>query len=225
MEANRPGVMSTQRKCMRRSQGCMAAQVIFHQRCEPTQVKIAISTGDHKSCFAVTVLRCDFLHDIIGRKCGNETYTRRIAREQFVREGIDLVIRNWHAHQSITMQEPLTGRLVGKQETMRLLSQNHLHATPPSLGSMNAGRKSGCTSIRRPPGSTTASPQLGSCCVGDFLAANSTGTNRPAAEDALLFLFQRCFFRCLFSVPKLKPRLRQNSLRRRPLLTNSATNC
>src|SRR5947209_15231812 len=70
-----------------------------------------------------------------------------------------------------------------------------LHATPPSLGSMNAGRKSGCTSIRRPPGSTTASPQLGSCCVGDFLAANSTGTNRPPAEAALLFLFQRRFFR------------------------------
>ena len=79
--------------------------------------------------------------------------------------------------------------------------------------------------MRRPPDSTTASPQLGSCCVGDFLAANSTGTNRPAAEAPLLFLFQRCFFRCLFSVPKLKPRLRQNSLRRRPLLTNSATNC
>src|SRR6266513_240828 len=131
MEPNRPGVVSTQRKCIRRSQGCMAAQVIFHHRREPTQVKIAISTGDHKSCFAVTVLRCDFLHDIIWRKCGNETYTRRIAREQFVREGIDLVIRNWHAHQSITVQKPLTGRLVGKQETMRLLSQNHLHATPP----------------------------------------------------------------------------------------------
>src|SRR5216117_2171439 len=193
MEANRPGVMSTQRKCIRRSQGCMAAQVIFHHRREPTQVKIAISTGDHKSCFAVTVLRCDFLHDIIGRKCGNEAYTRRIAREQFVREGIDVVIRNWHAQQSITGPKPLTGRLVDKQETMRLLS--HLHATPPSLGSMNAGRKSGCTSIRRPPGSTTASPQLGSCCVGDFLAANSTGTNRPAAEAALLFLFQRGFFR------------------------------
>jgi len=27
------------------------------------------------------------------------------------------------------------------------------------------------------------------------LAANSTGTNRPAAEAALLFLFQRRFFR------------------------------
>jgi hypothetical protein len=37
--------------------------------------------------------------------------------------------------------------------------------------------KSGCTSIRRPPGSTTASPQLGSCCFGDFLTASSTGTN------------------------------------------------
>src|SRR6202165_4856014 len=114
MEANRPGVMSTQRKCIRRSQGCMAAQVIFHRRCEPTQVKISVSTGDYKGCFAVTVLRCDFLHDIIGRKCGNEAYTRRIAREQFVREGIDVVILNWHAHQSITGQKPLTGRrLVG----------------------------------------------------------------------------------------------------------------
>src|SRR5271165_4768802 len=85
--------------------------------------------------------------------------------------------------------------------------------------------KSGCTSIRRPPESTTASPQLGSCCVGDFLAANSTGTNRPAEEALLLFLFQRCFFRCRFSVPKLKPRLRQNSVRRMPLLINSATSC
>src|SRR5438105_6323031 len=120
MEANRPGVMSTQRKCISRSQGCMAAQVIFHYRCEPTQVKVAISTGDHKGCFAVTVLRCDFLHDIIGRKCGNEAYTRRIAREQFVREGIDLVIRNWHAHQSITVQKPLTGRLVASLDRKRL---------------------------------------------------------------------------------------------------------
>src|SRR5437588_971695 len=120
MEANRPGVMSTQRKCISRSQGCMAAQVIFHYRCEPTQVKIAISTGDHKGCFAVTVLRCDFLHDIIGRKCGNEAYTRRITREQFVREGIDVVIRNWHAHQSITGQKPITGRLVGNSSITRL---------------------------------------------------------------------------------------------------------
>src|SRR2546427_3988701 len=118
MEANRPGVMSTQRKCIRRSQGCMAAQVIFHYRCEPTQVKIAISTGDHKGCFAVTVLRCDFLHDIIGRKCGNEAYTRRIAREQFVREGIDVVIRNWHAQQSITGPKPLTGRLVDNNSSL-----------------------------------------------------------------------------------------------------------
>ena len=36
-----------------------------------------------------------------------------VAREQFVREGIDVVIRNWHAHQSTTEQKPLTGRLVG----------------------------------------------------------------------------------------------------------------
>src|SRR5438128_430068 len=119
METNRPGVMPTQRKCIRRSQGCMAAQVIFHYRCEPTQVKVAISTGDHKGCFTVTVLRCDFLHDIIGRKCGNEAYTRRIACEQFVREGIDLVIRNWHAHQSITVQKPLTGRSVGNPEVIQ----------------------------------------------------------------------------------------------------------
>src|SRR5438552_8798588 len=48
-------------------------------------------------------------------------------------------------------------RLLGGWSTNRKLcgwlSQNHLHATPPSLGSMNAGRKSGCTSIRRPTGS------------------------------------------------------------------------
>src|SRR5271163_1458013 len=85
--------------------------------------------------------------------------------------------------------------------------------------------KSGCTSIRRPPSSTRASPQLGSCCVGDFLAANSTGTKLPAEEVGLRLLFQRRFFRWRSRVLKLKPRLWQNSLRRIPLLTNSATNC
>ncbi len=42
-----------------------------------------------------------------------EINPRRIAREQFVREGIDVVIRNWHSHQSITGQKTLTERLVG----------------------------------------------------------------------------------------------------------------
>ena len=78
--------------------------------------------------------------------------------------------------------------------------------------------------MRRPPGSNTASPQLGSCCVGDFLAADSTGTNRPAEETGLRLLFQRRLFTWRFSVPKLKSRLLQNSLRCMPLLMNSATN-
>jgi hypothetical protein len=85
--------------------------------------------------------------------------------------------------------------------------------------------KSACTSIRRPPGSTTASPQPGSCCDGDFLAANSTGTKRPSEEIGFGLLFQRSLFRWQSRVLKLKPRLWQNSLRRIPLLTNSATNC
>jgi hypothetical protein len=76
-----------------------------------------------------------------------------------------------------------------------------------------------------PPESTTASPQLASCCVGDFLTANSTGTNRSTEEVGLRLLFQRHFFRWRSRVLKLKPRLWQNSLRRIPLLTNSATNC
>ena len=84
--------------------------------------------------------------------------------------------------------------------------------------------KSGFTSIRRPPDSTTASLQLASCCVGGFLTANSTGIKRPAEEVARLCFFQRCSFKCRFSVPKLNRRLRQNSLRRIPLLMNSATN-
>ena len=79
--------------------------------------------------------------------------------------------------------------------------------------------------MRRPPGSTTASPQLALYCIGDFLEANSTGTNRPAEEAGLRLLFQRRFFRWRSRVLKLKPRLWQNSLRRIPLLTNSATNC
>jgi hypothetical protein len=69
-----------------------------------------------------------------------------------------------------------------------------------------------------------ASPQLGSCCFGDFMAADSTDTNRAAEEADLRLLFQRRFFRWRFSVPKLNRRLRQNSLRRIPLLMNAATN-
>jgi hypothetical protein len=74
-------------------------------------------------------------------------------------------------------------------------------------------------------GSTTANPQLGSGCIDDFLAANSTGTNRSAEETGLRHLFQSRFFRWRSSVLKLKPRLWQNSLRRIPLLTKSATKC
>jgi hypothetical protein len=58
-----------------------------------------------------------------------------------------------------------------------------------------------------------------------FLGGQLHGTNRPAEEAFLLFLFQCCFFRCRLSVPKLKPRFLQNSLRRMPLLTNSVTSC
>ena len=65
----------------------------------------------------------------------------------------------------------------------------------------------------------------GSCCFGDFLAANSTGTKQPVEEIGLRLLFQRSFFRWRSSVLKLKPRLWQNSLRRIPLFTNSVTNC
>ena len=83
----------------------MAAQVIFHYRSEPTQVEIAISASNYKSCFAVTVLRCDFLHDSMGGKRGKEAYTGGITCEQFAREGIDVVIRNGHAHQSIIGNE------------------------------------------------------------------------------------------------------------------------
>src|SRR5271157_5428635 len=83
--------------------------------------------------------------------------------------------------------------------------------------------KSRCTSIRRPPDNTTASPQLGSRSAGDFLMANSTGIRWLSAGVHLVFLFHRRFFRWRSSVLKLKPRLWQNSLRPIPLLTNSVT--
>src|SRR5271157_2742797 len=83
--------------------------------------------------------------------------------------------------------------------------------------------KSRCTSIRRPPDNTTASPQLGSRSAGDFLMANSTGIRWLSAGVLLVFLFHRRFFRWRSSVLKLKPRLWQNSLRPIPLLTNSVT--
>jgi len=60
--------------------------------------------------------------------------------------------------------------------------------------------KSGHTSIWRPPGSTTASPQLGSCCFGELLATNSTCIRRPTEEINLRLLFQRRFFRWQSSV-------------------------
>ena len=85
--------------------------------------------------------------------------------------------------------------------------------------------KSRCTSIRRPPHNTTASPQLACWSAGGFLMVNSTGTNRPSAEALLVFLFPHRFFRWRSSVLKLKPRLWQNSLGRMPLLRNSATSC
>ena len=63
-----------------------------------------------------------------------------------------------------------------------------------------------------------------------LLSAISWPPTPPAPTDrpkklALRLLFQRRFFRWRSSVLKLKPRLWQNSLRRIPLLTNSATNC
>ena len=68
-------------------------------------------------------------------------------------------------------------------------------------GDLHCRRKLSCG--RFPPGSTTTSPQLGSCRVGDFLASNSTGTNRPAEEVGLRLLFQRRFFRWRSRVLKL----------------------
>src|SRR5438874_10475299 len=109
MEANRPV------SCPHNESAYAEAKVAWPHRSSSTtgvnqrRSKSPSARATTKSCFAVTVLRCDFLHDIIGRKCGNETYTRRIACKQFVREGIDVVIRNWHAHQSITGKNRLLG--------------------------------------------------------------------------------------------------------------------
>jgi hypothetical protein len=78
------------------------------------------------------------------------------------------------------------------------------------------------TSIRRPLANTTASPPLSLCPVTSR-PANSTVSSRPTGLTTWRFL--RCLFRCRLSVPQDRPRLRQNSLRRMPLLSNSATNC
>jgi hypothetical protein len=51
------------------------------------------------------------------------------------------------------------------------------------------------------------------------------GEAGKAEETGLRLLFQRRFFRWRSNVLKLNCRLRQNSLRRIPLLMNSATNC
>jgi len=54
----------------------------------------------------------------------------------------------------------------------------------PTRRSNVLGSKPGCTSIRRPPVSTTASPQLGSCCFGDFLAAQPDSIH-PVVREIL----------------------------------------
>jgi hypothetical protein len=73
---------------------------------------------------------------------------------------------------------------------------------------LRRARISGIKGVRISGTDTTASPQLGSCCVaGDFLAANSTFTNRAAEEAGLRLLFQHRFFRWRSRVLKLKPRL------------------
>ena len=69
--------------------------------------------------------------------------------------------------------------------------------------------KSGCASIRCPPGSTAASPQVAARCVEDFLVANSTFAIGAAEETGPRLLFQHRFFRWRSSVLKLKSRLRQ----------------
>jgi hypothetical protein len=56
--------------------------------------------------------------------------------------------------------------------------------------------KSCCTSILRPSGNTSVSPQLGCCSGSGFLRSNSTATNFPSAGALfVVFLFHRRFFR------------------------------
>ena len=85
------------------------------------------------------------------------------------------------------------------------------------------GIKSGCVSIRSPPGSNTASPQLASRCVGDLLAANATFSNRPAEETGLRLLFQRSRFRWRSSVLTQTPTPTKLAAAYTPAM-NSATN-
>lgn len=83
----------------------------------------------------------------------------------------------------------------------------------------------GPTSILRPPDNTTANPQLDvlNAVVG-LPATNSTPSNLESVR-VLFFFFHRRFFKCRANVLRLKPRLRQNSFWRMPLLANSDTNC
>jgi hypothetical protein len=78
-------------------------------------------------------------------------------------------------------------------------------------------------------GAPPAAPRLAhnSVCAASaiYWPANSTGTKQPAEEIGLRLLVQRSVFRCRSRMLKLKRRLWQNSLRRIPLLANSATNC
>jgi hypothetical protein len=75
-----------------------------------------------------------------------------------------------------------------------------------------------CTSILHPPDNTKANPVVDFLSSADFSPANSTPSSLHSAREFFLFRFHRRFFRWRASVLKLKPRLRQNSFRRMPLL-------
>jgi hypothetical protein len=69
-----------------------------------------------------------------------------------------------------------------------------------------------------PPDNPKANPVVDFLSSADFSAANSTPSSLHSAREFFLFRFHRRFFRWRASVLKLKPRLRQNSFRRMPLL-------
>src|SRR5277367_2332092 len=156
--------MSTQRKYVCRRQGRVAAEVIFHHRCEPAQVKISVRASYHKGRFAVAVLRCDFLHDGIGRKCRNNAYSGRIACKQFVRKGINLVVGNWHV--AANLSQAKTGN-IAIAPTIRVIGCNLQCGQTAQKGNEFDDLRGGVTDVQIHCRRRRQLPALGCSCPGN----------------------------------------------------------
>ena len=80
---------------MGRGKGGVAAKIDLRRRSEPAQI-IGIALGDEIGCLRQIVFDRDGLHEVIVEPLIERTDCRRIALEDLVGEGIDLIELEFH---------------------------------------------------------------------------------------------------------------------------------